>query len=104
MNSKHGLGTWRASVTLPSMKPMAVLVGAWYWPRTAGLWAGGLVSQGWRHKRGHSNPGRAGALLLLRKIVEASASRRSPQLRAGDDFISGLLEAMSTPAAIVFKD
>lgn len=69
------------------------------WPSISRLEAPLGVSQ-----RGHPNPGRAGALLPLGKMVEASASRRSPQLMAGDDFISGLLEAMSRPAATVFRD
>lgn len=67
------------------------------WPRTSRLAAPVGVSRG-----SYPNPGGARALPPLGKMEEAGAIRRSPQLGAVGDFISGLLEAVSTRAATVW--
>lgn len=56
------------------------------WPRTSRLAAPLGVSRG-----SYPNPGGVRALPPLGKMEEAGAIRRSPQLRAGDDFIYELL-------------
>lgn len=61
------------------------------WPRTSRLAAPVGVS-----RRSYPNPGGVRALPPLGKMEEAGAIRRSPQLGAGGDFISGLLEAVRT--------